>query len=191
MGREQARSRREAGASRLRHGLHVLGLVAATAVLGGCISGRGAPSAGLEAPLATATNAPVAQGVAIRPGTEEDFVVNVGRRTFFREGSAELDETARVTLDKQAGWLVRYANWKVKVQGFADDAGPSAGNIALSQRRAEAARNYLAAKGVPTDRMLAKGYGKDAERLINNCTDLSCRAQNRRVVSNLQETLEL
>jgi peptidoglycan-associated lipoprotein len=174
----------------LRQGMRVLGLVAATAVLGGCISGGG-PSAGLDAPVATATNAPVAQGIAIRPGTEEDFVVNVGRRTFFREGSAELDETARVTLDKQAGWLLRYASWKVKVQGFADDVGPAARNTALSQRRADAARDYLASKGVPSDRMLAKGYGKDAERLIGNCTDTSCKAQNRRVVSNLQETLEL
>ena len=39
--------------------------------------------------------------------------------------------------------------------------------------------------------MQAKGYGKDPERLIRNCTDASCKAQNRRVVTNLQETLEL
>jgi peptidoglycan-associated lipoprotein len=171
--------------------LRVLLGAAGVSLVGGCASGTGGPSAMLAPPIVSATNAPVAQGVNVQPGTEEDFVVNVGRRTFFREGSAELDETARVTLDRQAAWLEQYAAWKVKVQGFADDQGAPDRNTALSQRRAEAARDYLASKGIARDRMQAKGYGKDPERLIRECADASCKAQNRRVVTNLQETLEL
>ena len=55
---------------------------------------------------------------------------------------------------------------------------------ALSQRRADAAMAYLASKGVDTKRMWAKGYGKDRE--VRDCTDRSCKVQNRRVVANLR-----
>ena len=155
--------------------------------LAGCVSTAGP---GTVPPMATATNAPVAAGINVQPGSEEDFVVNVGRRTFFKEGSAELDDTARVTLDKQAAWLQQYPVWKVKVQGFADDPGDPAQNLSLSRRRADAASAYLVTRGVAQSRLLAKGYGRDAERLITNCNDVSCRAQNRRVISNIQEEFE-
>jgi peptidoglycan-associated lipoprotein len=166
----------------------VVGCAVSGALAGSCAQG---PASVAQGPVTTATNAPVGQGVNIQPGTEEDFVVNVGRRTFFREGSSELDDTARVTLDKQAAWLARYPSWKVKVQGFADDSSSANSNVALSQKRAEAVRTYLSSQGVTSDRMQAKGYGKDPERLIRDCTDTSCKAQNRRVVTNLQETMEM
>jgi len=119
------------------------------------------------------------------PGSEEDFMVNVGRRTYFKAGSAELDETARVTLQKQAEWLNRYPQWPVKIQGFADDPGSPAENRSLSQRRAEAVRDYLISLGVSPDRLTAKGYGRD--RLVRDCPDISCTSQNRRVITNLQD----
>lgn len=112
-------------------------------------------------------------------------MVNVGRRTYFRAGSAELDETARVTLQKQAEWLNRYPQWPVKIQGFADDPGSPAENRSLSQRRAEAVRDYLISLGVSPDRLTAKGYGRD--RLVRDCPDISCTSQNRRVITNLQD----
>jgi peptidoglycan-associated lipoprotein len=155
--------------------------------LAGCASTAGP---GMVAPAATATNAPVAAGINIQPGSEEDFVVNVGRRTFFKEGSAAIDDTARATLDKQAAWLQQHQVWKIKVQGFADDPGDAAQNLSLSRRRADTVSAYLATRGVAQNRLLAKGYGRDAERLITNCSDVSCRAQNRRVISNIQEEFE-
>jgi peptidoglycan-associated lipoprotein len=115
-------------------------------------------------------------------------MVNVGRRTFFAEGSAVLDETAMVTLDQQATWLNQYPSWKVKLQGFADDPGNSAQNKALSQKRADAVRDYLSSKGITPDRMLSKGYGRD--RLVADCADISCKAQNRRVITNPQDAPE-
>ena len=55
----------------------------------------------------------------------------------------------------------------------------------LSQKRADAVRNYLASKGVQPERMKAKGYGRD--RLVGDCSDIECKAQNRRVITNPQE----
>ena len=124
-------------------------------------------------------------GIGADAGTEKDFMLNAGRRVFFKEGSAALDETSRVTLDKQAEWLVRYPNWKVKLQGFADDPGSEKAQTALSQKRADAVRNYLAAHGVADERMHAKGYGR--ERLVGDCADIECKAQNRRVITNPQK----
>lgn len=134
------------------------------------------------------TNAPVGGGINVVSGSEEDFMVNVGRRTFFKQGSAELDDTARVTLDKQAQWLNQYPNWKVKLQGSADDPGTPAAQTALSQKRADAVRGYLASKGIAPTRMLAKGYGR--QKIGEDCPELECKSQNRRVVTNLQENPE-
>jgi peptidoglycan-associated lipoprotein len=121
-------------------------------------------------------------------GSEEDFILNVGRRTFFAEGSAALDDTARTTLDKQAEWLLRHPQWLLKLQGFADDPGSAQQNTTLSKKRAEAVMTYLASRGVDRRRMWARGYGK--ERIVRDCPDISCTSQNRRVISNLRNERE-
>jgi peptidoglycan-associated lipoprotein len=134
------------------------------------------------------TNEPIADSIDVAAGSQDDFKLNVGRRTFFREGSADLDDTARQTLDKQAAWLQQHAQWKVKLQGFADDPGTDAQQTALSQKRADAVRDYLASHGVAPERMLAKGYGRD--RLVGDCAEIECKAQNRRVITNPQDNPE-
>lgn len=134
------------------------------------------------------TNAPVAGFVNFAPGSEEDFILNIGRRTYFAPGSVELDETARMTLDKQAEWLLANRSWFAKIQGFADDPGSEADNRSLSTRRANAAMAYLVSKGVPANRLWAKGYG--TERKVRDCPESECKSQNRRVVTNLREERE-
>jgi len=141
-----------------------------------------------EAVVPTATNAPAAGFANMRPGSEEDFILNVGRRTYFAQNSAIIDETARATLDKQAEWLKANRRWKVKVQGFADDPGDDAANTALSTARANAVMAYLASQGVEADRMWSKGYGK--ERIVRDCADITCTSQNRRVISNLRDEFD-
>jgi len=154
-------------------------------LLAGCTSSG---NNGVTSPT-EGTNAPVAGGgINTAPGSEADFMVSVGRRTFFTQGSAALDDTARVTLDKQAQWLNQYPNWKVKLQGSADDPGTPAAQKALSQKRADAVRDYLASQGIATNRMLAKGYGR--EKIGEDCPEIECKSQNRRVVTNLQENPE-
>ncbi len=145
----------------------------------------GCSSTTLEPPVPDVTNAPALGFANVQPGSEEDFILNVGRRTYFAQGSAELDQTARMTLDSQVAWLQKHPQWLVKLQGFADDPGGDAAMVELSRRRAEAVMNYLAAGGVARDRMWAKGYGK--ERVVRDCADTACKVQNRRVISNLRE----
>ncbi len=141
------------------------------------------------APTRPATQAvPQTGGVGATPGTEHDFMLNVGRRTFFAQGSAALDDTARVTIAKQAQWLNDNPQWQVKLQGFADDPGSDAQQLSLSQKRADAVRNELIAQGVAGGRAKAKGYGH--ERLVGDCVELECKAQNRRVITNLQDGTE-
>jgi len=140
-------------------------------------------SSTLEQPKPDVTNAEVANFQNVQPGSEEDFILNVGRRTYFTKGSAALDSVAKATLDTQIAWLSKYPRWLLKLQGFADD--PGASETALSQQRADAVMNYLAAGGIDRNRMWAKGYGKD--RLVRDCPDNACRSQNRRVVSNLRD----
>jgi peptidoglycan-associated lipoprotein len=135
-----------------------------------------------------AVTAPLQGGISVEAGSEEDFMVNVGRRIFFAEGSAALDETALMTLDKQVEWLGRYPQWKVKLQGSADDPGDPQTQTALSQKRAEAVRDYLVSKGIARERLLAKGYGRD--KIGTDCAEIECQSQNRRVITNLQETPE-
>ena len=166
-------------------GLSFAALICVTAFLSGCASSGGDSA---NASLTDTTSAPTQVGINVTPGSEEDFIVNVGRRTFFKQSSAELDDTARATLDKQAEWLGQYPQWKVKLQGSADDPGTPQIQTALSQKRADAVRNYLASRGIAPERMLAKGYGR--ERIGEDCPEIECKSQNRRVVTNLQENPE-
>jgi len=158
-------------------------------LLAGCNTSKNAADSGSSLTAAdNVTNAPVAGGVNVAPGSEEDFMVSVGRRTFFKQSSAELDDVARATLDKQAQWLNQYPQWKVKLQGSADDPGSPQAQTALSQKRADAVRNYLSSQGIESGRMLAKGYGR--ERIGEDCPEIECKSQNRRVITNLQEAPE-
>ena len=77
-------------------------------------------------------------GPDLPPGSNEDFIVNVGRRIYFTENSAELTDTAKVTLNSQAQWLAKYPSYKIKIEGFADEKGSAEFNKSLGLKRAEA-----------------------------------------------------
>ena len=123
---------------------------------------------------------------AATPGSQQDFVVNVGDRVFFESDSSELTPQARTTLEKQAQWLRQYGNYAFTLEGHADERGTREYNIALGARRAQAVRDYLAARGIPASRMRTVSYGK--ERPVAVCNDISCWSQNRRAVTVLGVT---
>ena len=108
-------------------------------------------------------------------------MVNVGDRVFFESDSSELTAQAQATLDKQARWLQQYTRYSFTVEGHADERGTREYNFALGARRAEATKNYLAAKGISASRMKTTSYGK--ERPVAVCDDVSCWSQNRRAVT--------
>ncbi len=132
---------------------------------------------------ACAQNANDAQGnAAATPGSQQDFVVNVGDRVFFETDSTELTTQSRATLDKQAQWLTNYSNYtQFTIEGHADERGTREYNIALGARRAQAVRDYLVSRGIAANRMRTISYGK--ERPVAVCNDISCWSQNRRAVT--------
>jgi peptidoglycan-associated lipoprotein len=116
------------------------------------------------------------------PGSQQDFVVNVGDRVFFDTDSSELSPQARTTLDKQAQWLNNYNQYsQFTIEGHADERGTREYNIALGARRAQTVRDYLISRGVAANRMRTISYGK--ERPVALCDDISCWSQNRRAVT--------
>jgi peptidoglycan-associated lipoprotein len=127
-----------------------------------------------------------AMGEAASPGSQQDFVVNVGDRVFFETDSSELTEQARATLDKQAQWLGNYNRYNFTIEGHADERGTREYNIALGARRAQTVREYLVSRGVSAQRMRTISYGK--ERPVAVCDDISCWSQNRRAVTVLDQS---
>ncbi len=162
-------------------------LACALALVASCTSTK-LENPGLPPNAGGQTNDPAAGFANVQPGSEEDFILNVGRRTYFAKGSAEIDDTAKVTLDNQIAFLTKYPRWYAKIQGFADDPGGDAKMVALSAKRADNVMNYLAAGGIDRNRMWAKGYGK--ERIVRDCTERACQVQNRRVITNLRDSRE-
>jgi peptidoglycan-associated lipoprotein len=129
---------------------------------------------------------PVAAANAAAPGSQQDFIVNVGDRVFFDTDSSELSEQARATLDKQAQWLNQYGRYAFTIEGHADERGTREYNIALGARRAQTVREYLVSRGVAAQRMRTISYGK--ERPVAVCNDISCWSQNRRAVTVLNQS---
>jgi peptidoglycan-associated lipoprotein len=123
---------------------------------------------------------------AATPGSQQDFVVNVGDRVFFETDSSELTEQARATLDKQAQWLSNYNRYAFTIEGHADERGTREYNIALGARRAQTVREYLVTRGIAAARMRTISYGK--ERPVAVCDDISCWSQNRRAVTVLDQS---
>jgi peptidoglycan-associated lipoprotein len=118
------------------------------------------------------------------PGSQQEFLVTVGDRVFFDTDSSALTSTSQATLDKQAVWLNRYGNYRILIEGHADERGTREYNIALGARRASVVVNYLVARGVNAQRITSKSFGK--ERPVAICDDISCWSQNRRAVTVVQ-----
>jgi len=126
-------------------------------------------------------NAGTGPGAAAVPGSEQDFTVNVGDRVFFLEDKSTLTPEAQETLRRQSQWLNQYGKVTVQVEGHADERGTREYNIALSARRATAAREFLISQGVAANRISSIAYGK--ERPAALCDAEQCWSQNRRAVT--------
>ncbi|SFT43699.1 peptidoglycan-associated lipoprotein Pal [Mesorhizobium sp. YR577] len=120
---------------------------------------------------------------AATPGSAQDFTVNVGDRIFFDTDSSSIRADAQGILSRQAQWLNKYGNYTIVVEGHADERGTREYNLALGARRAAAARDFLVARGVASNRLKTISYGK--ERPVAVCDDISCWSQNRRAVTTL------
>jgi peptidoglycan-associated lipoprotein len=122
------------------------------------------------------------QGVV--PGSQEDLAQNVGDRVYFDFDSSVLTPEARQTLEAQAEWLKRYGEVRFMVEGHCDERGTREYNLALGERRAAAAKNYLVALGIDEGRLETISYGKERPYALEH--DESAWSQNRRAVSLVQ-----
>ena len=123
-------------------------------------------------------------GTEVLPGSREDFLRSVGLqgdRVFFDTDQYDLDDRDRSTLDAQAQWLHRNPAVRVTIEGHADERGTRDYNLALGDRRANAAKNHLAARGVALQRMTVISYGKERPEALGS--DEGAWAQNRRAVT--------
>ncbi|MBI5130690.1 MAG: peptidoglycan-associated lipoprotein Pal [Rhodopseudomonas palustris] len=154
---------------RILQGLKLAAVLAVALSMGACANNK------------TGLGADGAMANAATPGSQQDFVVNVGDRVFFESDQTDLSPQAVATLDKQAQWLQTYNRYSFTIEGHADERGTREYNIALGARRAQSVRNYLASRGIDASRMRTISYGK--ERPVAVCNDISCWSQNRRAVT--------
>jgi peptidoglycan-associated lipoprotein len=124
------------------------------------------------------------QGTSIQGGTQEDLVANVGDRVFYEFNQSTLTDEAQATLNKQAAWLARYPSVRVQIAGNCDDRGTEEYNLALGNRRAKAARDFLVAKGVSADRLTTISYGKDRPTALGD--NEQAWAQNRNAITSVR-----
>lgn len=112
--------------------------------------------------------------------TVKYLATGVADRVFFATNSTGLTSAAKATLTKQAGYI-KASKISVVIEGHADERGTREYNLALGERRANAARDYLMTKGVAKSSIKVISYGK--ERPANTDSSKLAWSQNRRSVT--------
>lgn len=113
--------------------------------------------------------------------TEITEEVEVEDRVFFTLNSSDLSDAAKSVLDGQAEWLKSESGINVIIEGHCDERGTREYNIALGEKRANAARDYLISNGVTSDRIKTVSYGKERPALIGTGEEIW--SKNRRSVT--------
>lgn len=111
------------------------------------------------------------------PGSERDFVVNIGDRVYFDYDKSDIRADATPILSAQAAWLVRYPEVTVRIEGNCDERGTEEYNFALGAQRAANVKALLVANGVAMARITTVSYGK--VRPIDPGTGETAWAHNR------------
>lgn len=159
--------------------IKIVGAFAAVALLAAC--SKEAPPANTGSTGATTTTTAPA---GVVPGSQEDLVANVGDRVFFALNESTLSSDAQATLTKQANWLAKYPQNQIQIAGNCDERGTEEYNIALGNRRAKAAHDFLVAKGVAASRITTISYGKDRPTALGS--NEQAWAQNRNAITSVR-----
>jgi len=178
----------------MRKSIKVAALAVALAMTAGC--GKKAPReippppAGADGEASTDTSADTVDsgtvGTTPLPGSRADFLQHVrADKILFETDSYAIDDEDRTVLDSQVAWLQANPGVRVTIEGHCDERGTREYNLALGDRRANAAKNYLAARGVNPVRMSVISWGKERPEALGS--DESAWAQNRRSVTVLPQ----
>ena len=152
-----------------------LTMVAAVALLAACESAPEATDAG-----AATTSPSTSARPSVVPGSNADFVANVGDRVFFAFNRYDLNTQAREQLAKWVAFLKQYPQDNMVVEGHTDERGTREYNLALGERRANAVKDYLVAQGIQASRLKVVSYGKERPAVLGS--NEAAWAQNRRGV---------
>lgn len=126
-------------------------------------------------------------GTVSDPSSPAYFQQAIGDRVLFVVDQSTLTDEARRLLTAQAEWMLTNIDYNAVIEGHADEQGTREYNLALGERRANAAREFLVSRGVAGNRLKVVSYGK--ERPIEICSEESCYAKNRRAVTVLASGL--
>jgi peptidoglycan-associated lipoprotein len=158
----------QSGARFVRSVLPPAALFAALVFLTACASHPKPPPPAARAPEAAQlpasrpaapTEGEVSRGPA--PGSEQDFVINIGDRVYFDYDKAEIRSDAQPVLASQAKWLQTYPDVQVRIEGNCDERGTREYNFALGARRADAVKTFLVDHGINAARVTTISYGKE------------------------------
>ena len=130
---------------------------------------------------------PIGPGGSSRfgPGSQQDLASTAGDRVFFAYDQADISSEGQQILQRQAQWLRRYPNVSVTIEGHCDERGTREYNLALGDRRANAAKNYLQSRGIDPGRMTVISWGKEKPEATGS--DEESWAKNRRAVTVVPE----
>ena len=161
--------------------LTLTALVAAGLVVAGCA--KKAPQILPPDPGGAPSQTDTTGTGAPTPGSQADFTATLmGQDTiYFDTDRFNIDATDQQALAAQAQWLLKYPAKRLTIEGHADERGTREYNLALGERRANAAKNYLVSLGVDSGRVTTVSYGK--ERPVALGSDEESWARNRRAVT--------
>src|ERR1700739_4928902 len=151
-------------------------------IFGGLLLLLAACSSAPETPPA-ATGGPGVGGPGIgsrniAPGSQQDLEASAGDRVFFAFDRSDIPPESQQILSRQADWLRRYPNVTVTIEGHCDERGTREYNLAILERRAQAAKNVPVALGIPASRISTISYGKERAAVVGSTEE--GYAQNRR-----------
>ena len=120
---------------------------------------------------------------AVSPGSQADFIAQLlGQDTvYFDTDQYNIDSADQQALAAQAAWLNKYPAKRATIQGHTDERGTREYNLALGERRANAAKNYLVSLGVDASRLTTQTFGKDQPVAMESTEE--AWAKNRRAVT--------
>ena len=144
-------------------------VVAACLVLSACATSKKSSTGQMQGDVYTGTD------------TVEYLASGVPDRVFFATNESILTTASRETLRKQAAWLRKNSDITIVLEGHADERGTREYNLALGERRANAAKDYLMTSGISSDRISVLSYGK--ERPVDSGSNPLAWSKNRRSVS--------
>ena len=159
-------------------------IIAATIILAACATTQPETTSSSDSSTSSSSSSNVSlvqNGVYVGDETIEMLAVDVPDRVFFAYDSYALTSAAQSTLSKQAKWLKANPSVTISVEGHADERGTREYNLALGDRRANAAKDYLMSQGISSNRVTTISYGK--ERPVKSGSNDTAWAQNRRSVT--------